>query len=299
MEQQSIVRRVHGGVVPYSELSEFKRQVKAPEADIYLRFGRFCLFPRARQLLADGRPVDLGSRAFDLLMALIEVPGALVKMDAIMNRVWPDVIVEESNLRVQMSALRRVLGEDRDAIKTIPGRGYVFVGEVAVESAEQEFAAYHGRALEPLHRSNSRDKLSPFEPPLEALNNNSSPTVVVIDDDRDVREALLGLFRSVGLKVELFASIQQFLGSARQDVPGCLVLDVRLPGRSGLDFQDDLIRAKVRLPVIFITGYADVPMSVRAMKAGAVEFLTKPVRPQELLDAVQLAIERDLSVRKT
>jgi FixJ family two-component response regulator len=119
------------------------------------------------------------------------------------------------------------------------------------------------------------------------------PTVVVIDDDENVRVALQGLLRSVGLRAELFASVPEFLESNRTDLPGCLVLDVRLPERSGLDFHDDLVKAKVHLPVIFISGHADVPMSVRAMKAGAVEFLTKPFRGQELLDAIQEAIARD------
>jgi FixJ family two-component response regulator len=122
---------------------------------------------------------------------------------------------------------------------------------------------------------------------------DKEPTVVVIDDDAEVREALQGLLRTVGLRAELFASVADFLDSARPDLPGCLVLDVRLPGRSGLDFQDDLAKANVRLPIIFMTGYGDIPMSVRAMKAGAVEFLTKPIRPQELLDAIQRAIEQD------
>jgi FixJ family two-component response regulator len=122
-------------------------------------------------------------------------------------------------------------------------------------------------------------------------------TVAVIDDDPDIRDALHGLFRSVGLNVELFASVQEFLGTARPDWPGCLVLDVRLPGRSGLDLQDELAKAKRHLPVIFISGHADVPMSVRAMKAGAVEFLTKPVRDQDLLDAIQLAIAKDRARR--
>ena len=123
------------------------------------------------------------------------------------------------------------------------------------------------------------------------------PTVVVIDDDQDIREALQGLLRSVGLRVELFASVPEFLDGTRPDRPGCLVLDVRLPGRSGLDFHDDLVKAKVHLPVIFISGHADVPMSVRAMKSGAVEFLTKPVRHQDLLDAIQRAIGRDRARR--
>jgi FixJ family two-component response regulator len=123
------------------------------------------------------------------------------------------------------------------------------------------------------------------------------PTVVVIDDDLSVRVALQGLLRSVGLRAELFASVPEFLESNRTDLPGCLVLDVRLPERSGLDFHDDLVKAEVHLPVIFISGHADVPMSVRAMKAGAVEFLTKPVRHQDLLDAIQRAIKNDRARR--
>jgi FixJ family two-component response regulator len=121
----------------------------------------------------------------------------------------------------------------------------------------------------------------------------AEPTVFVIDDDEEIREGLQGLLGSVGLRVELFASVQEFLGSARPERPGCLVLDVRLPGRSGLDFHDDLAMANVHMPVIFISGHADVPMSVRAMKAGAVEFLTKPVRHQDLLDAIQRALDQD------
>jgi FixJ family two-component response regulator len=121
-------------------------------------------------------------------------------------------------------------------------------------------------------------------------------TVVVIDDDVDIRDALHGLLRSVGLGVELFASAQEFLASAQASRAACLVLDVRLPGRSGLDFYDDL-KANMRLPVVFISGHGDIPMTVRAMKAGAVEFLTKPVRHQELLDAIQLAIEQSRTRR--
>jgi FixJ family two-component response regulator len=118
-------------------------------------------------------------------------------------------------------------------------------------------------------------------------------TVFVIDDDPSVREAIQSLLLSVGLRVELFASVQEFLVAWRRAGPACLVLDIRLPGRSGLDFQDDLARTQVQLPVIFITGHGDVQMSVRAMKAGAVEFLTKPFRDQDLLDAIQAALARD------
>ena len=119
------------------------------------------------------------------------------------------------------------------------------------------------------------------------------PTVVVIDDDGEVRETVADLLESVGLNADLFGSVQEFIDRDVPDRPGCMVLDVRLPGKSGLDFQDDLMRANVRLPIIFISGHADVTMSVRAMKAGAMEFLTKPVRHQELLDAIQSAIGMD------
>src|SRR5713101_4911130 len=123
------------------------------------------------------------------------------------------------------------------------------------------------------------------------------PTIVVIDDDPSIRKALDNLFRSVGLAVELFGSPQEFLQSKRPDRPGCIVLDIRFPGRSGLDMQRDLGQTGTRLPIIFITGYGDIPMSVRAMKAGAVEFLTKPFRDQDLLDAVGTALEADRARR--
>lgn len=124
-----------------------------------------------------------------------------------------------------------------------------------------------------------------------------APVVVVIDDDSDVREALEGLFRSVGLAVELFASVQAYLERTGATPPSCLVLDVRLPGKSGLEFQEDLNAAGSLIPIVFISGHADVAMGVRAIKAGAIEFLTKPVRDQELLDAVQAAIARDRALR--
>jgi FixJ family two-component response regulator len=129
--------------------------------------------------------------------------------------------------------------------------------------------------------------------PEMAMATQDQATVVVIDDDASVRKALDNLFRSVGLEVELFSSPQEFLQSERPDRPGCIVLDVRFPGRSGLDMQREISAANTPLPIIFITGYGDIPMSVRAMKAGAVEFLTKPFRDQDLLDAVGVALEKD------
>lgn len=120
----------------------------------------------------------------------------------------------------------------------------------------------------------------------------AQPIVFVVDDDASVRAAISSLIRSVGLKVEVFASASEFLGTKRTDGPSCLILDVRLPGVSGLDFQVELARTNSVIPIIFITGHGDIPMSVKAMKGGAVEFLTKPFRDQDLLDAVQVALER-------
>ena len=122
----------------------------------------------------------------------------------------------------------------------------------------------------------------------------TTPTVIVIDDDPAIREALSGLFRSVGFQVKLLASVREFLEtSGRPEGPACLVLDVRLPGQSGFDLQRELAATHIHFPIVFITGHGDIPMSVRAMKGGAIEFLTKPFRDQDLLDAVQLGLERD------
>ena len=122
---------------------------------------------------------------------------------------------------------------------------------------------------------------------------STAPTVFVVDDDPSIREALSSLIRSVKLRVETFSSAQEFLRHDRPDAPACLVLDVRLPGLNGLQLQQQLIRDGVHVPIIFITGHGDIPMSVRAMKAGAVEFLTKPFRERHLLRAIEQAIERD------
>jgi RNA polymerase sigma factor (sigma-70 family) len=125
-----------------------------------------------------------------------------------------------------------------------------------------------------------------------------APIVFVIDDDASVRRAIKRLAESVGLRVGLFGSAQEFLQAKRPDLPSCLVLDVRLPGISGLDFQQELTKTDVLIPIIFITAHGDIAMTVRAMKAGAVEFLTKPFRDQDLLDAIQIALERDRGRRQ-
>lgn len=124
------------------------------------------------------------------------------------------------------------------------------------------------------------------------------PAVVVIDDDPAIRESLGSLLRSVGLDVRLMASVSEFVKAGHPDGPSCLILDVRLPGKSGLDFQRELVTANIRLPIIFITGHGDIRMSVQAMKDGAIEFLTKPFREQDLLDAVQLGLAKDRARRE-
>jgi len=125
-----------------------------------------------------------------------------------------------------------------------------------------------------------------------------APTVFVIDDDAAVRAAIQGLLKSVGLRSESFGTAQAFLRSKRPDGPSCLVLDVRLPGISGLDFQHELADEGIQIPIIFITGHGDIPMTVKAMKSGAVEFLTKPFRDQDLLDAIYEALDRDRATRQ-
>ena len=126
----------------------------------------------------------------------------------------------------------------------------------------------------------------------------NAPTVFVVDDDASIREAVKSLLRSVDLEVETFGSAAEFLRTTLPDAPSCLVLDVRLPGLSGLDFQSELAKNGIHIPIIFVTGHGDIPMTVKAMKAGAVEFLTKPFRDQDMLDAIQVALERDRKRRE-
>lgn len=128
--------------------------------------------------------------------------------------------------------------------------------------------------------------------------NEDAPMVCVVDDDASLREAVARLIRSVGLEVETFASAQEFLRRTPPDRPSCLVLDVRMPGLSGLDLQDELVAADLTMPIIFMTGHGSIPMSVRAMKAGAVDFLTKPIDDQALLDAIHRALAQDVRARR-
>ncbi len=221
-----------------TRVAEYKRSHRPEEAAV-IRFGRFCAVPGARQLLADGRPVALGSRAFDLLMVLLKARGNVVaKVD-----------MDEPSQEVGISRLPN-----------------------PVQLRERSPAVRPNRA---------------------------ESGVVVIDDDQDLREALTSFLQSTGLPTEAYGSVEAFRDSGRPFPPGCLVLDVWLPGQSGLEFQAELVERNVDLPIIFISGHADVPMCVRAMKAGAIEFLTKPVHHEVLLNAIHFAIGRRGSPRES
>ena len=294
MKQQSIARQtVLERTQRFDSLSGTHSDFARVNPDPTIRFGPFCVHPRSRKLFADGQPVDLGSRAFDLLIVLLEAEGALVSKDSIMQRLWPTSVVEECNLRQQMAFLRKALGSFRDAIKTIPGRGYIFAAGTERVDVRALMSAVDPNPTAPSHRCVAADSQTRAQQDSHESDQETLPTVVIIDDDQDVREALRDFLQAAGLRVELFASIQEFLNRTSEAQVGCLVLDIMLPGRNGLDFQGELARAGVALPVVFISGHADIPMSVRAMKAGAVEFLTKPVSHQHLLDAIFFALARD------
>jgi len=244
-------------------------------ADNTIRFGRFCAVPHSRQLLMDGLPREIGGRAFDLLMVLLRSNGGIVSKEEIFDEVWPSMVVEECNLRFQIGSLRRALGDDGNMIKTIVRRGYMLVREDSKPESGLP-------PLPDITPQSSIDKAEKVE--------KGKPYIVLIDDDDGVRRAITGLLRSVGHSVESFPSVMAYEESDSVHRADCLILDVGLPGQSGLDFQDELMKSGLRQRIVFISGNADIPMSVRAMKAGAVEFLTKPVWHQDLLSAVDLAI---------
>ena len=249
-----------------------------------IRFRRFHVLPADRLLMRDRRAIDLGSRAFDILMILLNLSGAVVSRREIQDYVWPSMIVEESNLRVQMATLRKALGPDRDLIKTIPGRGYLFVAEnQAFRASTSDDAVSSDKAARP---ASARQETG-----VGGLSQRR-PLVAVIEDDRDTREALQGLLSSVNLQVETFDSVQAFRAGGMALPLKCIVSDVWLPGQSGLELQASLRAAGCDVPLILISGHADVAMSVRAMKAGAADFFAKPVRPEEFLAAIEAALAR-------
>ncbi len=257
-------------------LPQAYREVKREANDDAIRFGRFRAIPHSRQLLLDGSPQEIGGRAFDLLMVLLRSNGRIVTKDEILSEVWPSMVVEECNLRFQVKSLRRALGSQGNMIKTIVRRGYMLIRDDVLPEDGLRFDATRSTTV------------SEIDTPVAIR--ATAPYIVLIEDDESVRRSISTLLRSVGLGVASFESVKKYQESAHSPQPDCLILDVCLPGRSGLDFQADLLKTGIRYPIIFISGHADIQMSVRAMKAGAVEFLTKPVRHQDLLSAVDMAI---------
>jgi DNA-binding response OmpR family regulator len=289
MKQQSTARQTAEHTRGFHQLIGGHSDDLRASLDPTVRFGPFCVRPRSRQLFADGQLVDIGSRAFDLLVVLLEARGALVPKEEIMRRLWPTTVVEECNLRQQMAFLRKALGSARDAIKTVPGRGYVLAADTEPVDTHTWIPTADQNTVVRSRPGAAYDETSARQAS-RGCDQEVQLTLAIIDDDQDVREALRDFLQAAGLCVESFASIPEFLNRTSEARIGCLVLDVMLPGRNGLDFQGELARAGVALPVVFISGHADIPMSVRAMKAGAVEFLTKPVSRQDLLDAIFVAL---------
>jgi DNA-binding response OmpR family regulator len=259
-----------------AHLANSYREPKRDANGDAIHFGRYCAIPHSRQLLLDGRPQEIGGRAFDLLIVLLRSNGKIVSKDEILSEVWPSMVVEECNLRFQVKSLRRALGSQGAMIKTIVRRGYMLIRD---DTRIEDLARNHAIASPQLPETDT-----------PAVTKTSTPHIVLIEDDESVRRSISTLLRSVGLGVSSFGSVKDYQEAAPSPQPDCLILDVCLPGRSGLDFQADLLRTGVRYPIIFISGHADIQMSVCAMKAGAVEFLTKPVRHQDLLSAVDVAI---------
>ena len=178
-----------------------------------IRFRRFQLFPSARLLLRDGRPIEIGSRAFDLLTILLASRGSVVSKEEIFRHVWPSTVVEESNLRWQMVSLRKVLGEDGDLIKTIPGRGYLF----ACEAGDAGSGVRESNPLAPASSASDLDNPAVSFPDDPVSDNQ--PVVVLIDDDPNIREAICGLLRSVGLRAECFATVRELHGQRSSNAP--------------------------------------------------------------------------------
>lgn len=273
-------QRAYSDDHPSAAQTEEPGQTSAAPGVIHFR--GFDLIPNERLLLRDGKPVEIGCRAFDLLLVLLRSRGTVVSKSAIFDFVWPSMLVEESNLRFQVARLREALGPDADMIKTIHGRGYLLV-------ADGSSAPHPVTDSDPI--ATGTDAVSRNRSPSDA---NAHAVVAVIDDDDATREALEGFLRSSGIAAECYSSVEAFRERTSDADVGCLVLDVCMPGLTGLEFQAEMARAGWDLPVIFISGHADVHMSVRAMKAGAVEFLTKPVRHEELLDAIRSNMARTL-----
>lgn len=284
-----------------------------------VRIGDAWVSLERREIFNGAQPIRVGSRAFALLEALMAAPGRLVTKEELIQAVWPDTVVEENNLHVHVSTLRKTLGLDRRMLETLPGRGYR-LNPIATEPHRSPGLAIDDASLtppapsepvEPLPLSNpfslgesSRladmaglserqatavaEQMMPLSAPAD--DKDRPATVHVIDDEPAVRAGLIRQLRSSGIDAVGYAGAEAFLQSCEFDRPGCLLLDVRLNQSSGFDLQAELTRRKAPYPIVFMTGFGTIDMSVRAMKAGAEEFLTKPFDEPKLLASVRQAL---------
>lgn len=236
-----------------------------------IRLGDAWVSIERREIFCAGMPVRLGSRAFNILEVLLATPNRVVTKDELIAAAWPDTVVEENNLHVHISALRKTICLSRDLLETVPGRGYRLNLMRAVENV-------------------TTCAIDVPEPALPASLQPNDTSVHVIDDEPAVRAALVRQLRAAGITATGYASAKAFMQACMFDVPGCLLLDVRLSDSSGFDLQDELARRDAPFPIVFMTGYGTIDMSVRAIKAGAQGFLTKPMDEVKLLAAVNEAM---------
>ncbi|HDS1736354.1 response regulator [Pseudomonas sp. BP8] len=233
-----------------------------------IRLGNALVSLERREAFLEGKPLPLGGRAFEVLSMLIRANGRVVGKEEMFSQVWAGTVVEDNNLQVQISLLRKMLG-DKQLIQTVARRGY----RLAVDPAGDLSSLAHA------HRASfnlDADALAPGE-------DGAAVPVLVVDDDPSVRTALGRLFRSQGIAHRLYASAEELLQSQCDTPYACLLLDINLPAATGLELQDLLGKLDLPWPVVFMTGYGTVPMTVQAMRAGAVEVLTKPFDEQQLL----------------
>lgn len=232
-----------------------------------IRLGNATVSLERREAYLDGQPLRLGGRAFEILAALIRAKGHIVDKDDLISCVWPDTVVEENNLQVQISMLRKLFGS-KEIIQTVPRRGYRLSAQIDIE----ETPLPRNEIILPCTSGSSVDV--------------SEVMVFIIDDDASIRGALSRLLRAEDIPHTLFGSAEEFL-NARWDSPyACVLLDINLPNKSGLDLQAALLRVKAPWPIIFMTGHGTIQMTVQAMKAGATEFLTKPFNDDHLLEVL-------------
>lgn len=238
-----------------------------------IRLGNATVSLERREVFLDDRPVRIGGRAFDILAVLIRAQGRIVAKDELINQVWPDTVVEENNLQVQISSLRKAFFPQA-LIHTVPRRGYRLSADIELDQTPPP-----------------RNQIMLRQDTVSSVD-ASAVRVFVIDDDASIRKALSRLLRAEGIPHALFESAEAFLNTQWETPYACLLLDINLPTKSGLDLQEALRNMEAPWPIIFMTGNGTIQMTVQAMKAGAEEFLTKPFQDEQLLDVLASVREK-------